>query len=105
MIWALWNGGSGYGPSDLVSDLESFASLEDARQALRSRRDYGYGFRQSFEFVNRDPESVFTPCVEDDSSMWVWFGADVVDGVTYVPEYPDRVVSFGPRGGVRVEHA
>lgn len=105
MVYAMWNGGNGYGPSDLVTDLEGFGSLADVRAALRSRRDRGYGWRQEFVFVNRDAEYVYTPCVEDDSSIWVWLVADEVDGVVCVPEYPDRVVSFGPRGGVRVERA
>lgn len=102
MIYALWFGGSGYAPGDMVRDLESFPSLAAAKAALIDRERNGYSFRQNFEFVNKDPESVLCPCVDEGSSMWVWRGADEVDGITYVPDYPDNVVEFGPRGGVRV---
>jgi len=105
MIYALWFGGVGYAPGDMVEDLESFPSLAAAKAALSERYARGYSFRQDFEFVNREPESVYCPCVEDDSRMWVWLAADEVDGVTYVPEYPDRIIEFGPRGGVNVTAA
>ena len=105
MIFARWFGGSGYSHGDPVDDLEVFPSMAAAVAALRERRDQGYSFRCSFEFANREPEDVFTPCVEDDSSMWLWFSAHKDDGIVTVPDYPDRVVSFGPRGGVRIEHA
>lgn len=102
MIYALWFGGSGYSAGDMVEDLESFPSLAAAKAALSERRDRGYTFRQDFEFVNREAESVYCPCVEDDSRMWCWRAADIIDGVTYVPDYPDYVIEFGPRGGVNV---
>lgn len=102
MIYALWFGGSGYAPGDMVQDLESFPSLAAAKAALVNRERYGCSFRQGFQFVNREAEQYLCPCVEGGSSMWVWRGADEVDGITYVPDYPDNVVEFGPRGGVRV---
>jgi hypothetical protein len=105
MIYAMWFGGTGYAHGDLVEDLESFPSLAAAKAALVERRDRGYGFMQDFEFVNQKPVSCYCPCVEDDSSMWVWLAADEDDGKVYVPEYPDRVIEFGPRGGVVVTAA
>jgi len=104
-IYGIWNGGSGYSPSDLTTDLERFGSVTAARHALRSRRDHGYLWRQDFDFVNREAEAVHTPCVEDDSTIWLFLGGDEDDGIVYVPEYPDLIVEFGPRDGVRVTPA
>ena len=108
MIYAMWNGGNGYGPSDLITDLEGFASMTAVRRALVARRDEGDTWRQGFEFVNREDEMVYCPCVDDTSSFWVWLAADGSapdDGNVYVPEYPDVVVEFGPRGGAVVTPA
>lgn len=102
MIYAVWYGGSSYGPSDTEHDLEAFTSLEEARRALNSRRGRGAIWVQDFDFVNREPQSVYCPCVED-SSMHVWFAADEADGGRMiVADYPDRILTFGPRGGVVV---
>lgn len=105
MIYALWHGGNGYTHGDIVGDLETFGGLAAARDALRERLERGDTWKMRFEYVNRDAGDVYTPCVSDDCGMWVWFAADVIEGVTYVPEYPDRVLSIGPRGGVRMERA
>lgn len=102
MIYAMWFGGCGYSAGDMVKDLESFPSLAAAKAALDDRRRNGYSFFQRFELVNRDAESVLCPCIEDDSCMWCWKAADVVDGATHVPDYPDWVLEFGPRGGILV---
>lgn len=102
-VYALWHGGAGYSPSDM-DDLESFASIEAAKDALHSRMRNGYWQRQDFPFVNREPASVFTPCVEGDpaedggSSMWIYFYNPTEVG----DPYPDRIIEFGPRGGVKV---
>jgi len=106
-IYGIWNGGTGYGPSDLTDDLERFDGVNAARHALRDRRDNGYGFRQDFDFVNRDAESVYCPCVENDTSLWLWLKAvELDDGTLLVPEYPDLIVDFREDGtGPRVEPA
>lgn len=102
MIYALWHGGYSYGPGDMVNDLECFDSLAVAQAALESRSHNGDYYRQTFPFVNRDPESVFCPGVSDNTSLWVWEGADLVDGVTYVPDYPDWVIEYDAHGKVQV---
>lgn len=107
-VYGVWRGGLNYGASDVETDLETFASLADAIAAMRSRERSGHHFRQSFAFVNRPPEDVYCPCVGRDSSLWIWRGAhdsDNVDHSTRVPDYPDCIISFGPRGGIRVENA
>lgn len=103
MIYGLWNGGTGYASSDLVNDLERFCSIGEAKNSLYERERNGGFFLQFFPYVNRGHVVCATPCVEKDSSLWIWGAADTIDGTVLVPEYPDRIISFGPRGGVRVE--
>ena len=100
----MWYGGSGYGPSDPVEHLEEFDSIAAAKSALWSRRDYGYSYLQEFNYVNRENERVYCPCVEDDSTMWLYFAADTdpYTGDVYVTDNgPDRILFFGARGAVR----
>jgi len=105
MVYGIWNGGCGYAPSDRERDLEQFESVTAARHVLRERRDNGYGWKQHFEFVNREAEAYHCPCVEDDSSIHLFLAADEVDGAVYVGDYPDLIIEFGPRGGVVVTPA
>ncbi len=83
-----WHGGSSYAMFDLSdpSHAETFSSMEAAKAEFASRAN-----------------DRFYPCVDrvspDDGgpSAWVFLGE--------VSDYPDRVMSFGPRGGVRVDRA
>ena len=80
-VRALWYGGSNYATPDPWSrDLESFGSLAEARRSFADRAD-------------RDP---YYPCVDRESTeMHVYFGSE------YHENGPDRILSIGPRGGVR----
>ncbi len=95
--YGVWHGGSGYTLSDLESDLEQFGSIQEAKDALSDRFRSGCSWRQTFRYVNRDPESVLTPAVDEDSCIHLYASPECLD-------YPDRCVYFGPRGGVRVEN-
>ncbi|MFL1427534.1 MULTISPECIES: hypothetical protein [unclassified Nocardiopsis] len=97
MWYGLWFGGCGYSPSDPLEDIEKFPTLNAARDALRDRFRDGASWRQEFEFVNRDPEKVFTPAVSEDSEILLFATPDG-------DAYPDQRVYFGPLGGVRVEN-
>lgn len=80
-VKALWYGGSSYANPDPARDLENFGSLRQARHVFERR-------------ANFDP---YYPCVDRDlTEMHVFFGEYTEDG-------PDRILRFGPRGGVRVE--
>ncbi len=91
-VFALWHGGSSYAPADQFNrrDIEEFDSIRDALAEFESR--------------TRDP---YYPCVDTapqdqgGASMWLCFADPFENGDLY----PDRVVSFGPRGGVRCERA
>lgn len=86
-----WNGGSSYACFDTSDpkDAEVFDSLEQAKQAFAARTDDSY-----------------YPCVDEcepedgGPEAWIFFGDShpVLGG-----DYPDRVMRFGPRGGVVVE--
>jgi hypothetical protein len=100
-VYAHWYGGGSYEFGDLDQNLESFRSLVAAGQAFRDRREDGYSWKQSFAFVNRPAESDLTPCVDLESEMWIYFA----DPTGNIDPYPDRIIKFGPRGGIRIEIA
>lgn len=78
----LWFGGSSYALPDPSHDLEQFNSLKDAVSTFESRADHDH----------------YYPCVDKDTSeMHVYFGT------TYHENGPDRIIRFGPKGGVKVE--
>jgi len=106
-VYGLWYGGCGYGHGDPISDLEQFTTIAAAREALADRYNSNGLRKVEFDFINRDTEYVYCPCVERESSIWLWLGAnlDLDTGNVFVPEYPDRIIEFGPRGGVVVTPA
>lgn len=101
MIYALWHGGSSYSPGSIPEDVESFDSVEDATDAFIERYESGYSWQQTFRYVNREHDSVLTPAVGEDATMFLYFDAD--PSGQYDP-YPDRVVNFDGEGNMRVEH-
>lgn len=84
-VYMIWNGGSGYGCGEL-DDLEEFETLAAARQAFTERAT-------TFD--------AYYPCVEHDTpdnggpTAWLY-----MDKPTDPDAYPDRVLEFGPRGGL-----
>ena len=83
-VWAMWHGGYSYAVPEL-SDAEPFDSLAHATRVFAAR------------LANDDR---FTPCVDRSSTMHVFTGGHPE---TYRDPYPDRVLSVGPRGGIRSE--
>lgn len=68
--YGIWNGGYGnYAPSEVPRDVEQFDTIEDACQALESRYVMGHSWLQTFNFVNRPTEHVYTPVVGVDTSI------------------------------------
>ena len=86
-----WFGGSGYSFPE-ADDYEVFDSLKEAKDT----------------FYGRAHDSYY-PCVEESEpqnggpSMLVWFGSP--EGEFPCDCYPDREITFGPRGGIRVSRA
>ena len=88
-VTMFWSGGSNYAGFDTSSerDAENFDSLAAAKRAFSARTNDSY-----------------YPCVEDDvpedggPEAWIFIGENVLG-----QDCPDRVLRFGPRGGVIVE--
>ena len=88
--WAVFNGGVNYSPGSPheLRDIEEFRSIAAAGDALYARvHDWVPGFG------NVDRET---------ASMHVWLACPN-DGAGDVQEYPDRVITIGPRDGIRIE--
>lgn len=88
--WMLWNGGSSYAPSDqfVREHIDAFDSMADLLRDFDSRPGDPY-----YPVVSRIPQD------EGGPSAWVCFA----DPYEVGDLYPDRLVSYGPRGGLRVE--
>jgi len=85
-VWGEWYGGSSYSVPETGRDTEEFESLKEAKSVFESRYSNWGGN---------------TPVVDEQSEMWIFF----VDPRTVDSPYPDRIIEFGPRGGVIVEYA
>lgn len=93
-VYVDWYGGSSYavgGPEY----REVFPSLKAAGEAFWSRYQHGYAYRQTFVALDGTVTEAFTPCVDMESVMHIHATPD--------SDYPDRVIRFGPRGGIRME--
>lgn len=95
-VYGLWWGGPGYS-LPAPEDLERFANLATAKDALKSRYDSG-GYRsEAFDYVQREPERLLLPVVTALSEIHVYLTPDADLSC------PLWRVYFGPRDGVRVE--
>ncbi len=87
-VYMLWNGGSGYSPSDQFNkrDIEVFPSIGAAIAEFRERpHDPHYPGAYAIPHEDGGPEA------------WLCF-----DNPYQNPDLqPDRVLSFGKRGGVK----
>lgn len=86
-VWMLWHGGASYAAPDQFNqeDCEEFASLKEAREEFASRPGSSYC-----------PACDTVPPEAGGPSAWLCFA----DPFEHGDIYPDRVLSFGPRGGV-----
>lgn len=86
IVYGMWFGGSGYAPPT-AEDLERFDSIGQAKRVFEARYDGDGGY---------------TPCVDQDTTeMWLFYGPKPPEDNGDM--YPDRIMRFGPRGGVHVE--
>lgn len=83
--YGLWYGGSNYSAPDPDRDLVRFDSLREAGRYLQDRED------------NSDGR---TPCVQD-YELHLYASRRRAEVCT--DNGPDRVLSFGPRGGVQCQ--
>ncbi len=89
-VWTVFNGGVNYSPGSPheLRDIEEFESLRAAGEEFYIRVR---GFHPEFGNVDRET-----------ASMHVWLACPN-DGQGDVQEYPDRVITVGPRDGIRAE--
>jgi len=104
-VFALWHGGSSYGGGGLEY-LEKFDSIADAKQEFYERYAFSSGYFQyaeETEYITSG--STGTPCVSESASMEIFLGdlEEIHGGRANGDLYPDRVISFGPQMGVRIE--
>lgn len=94
-FFAVWSGGNGYSCGiDNEDELESFESLSDIEHALSERYESNGIRKVDFNYVNREKEFVYTPCVDDSSMFYVWDDAHYEDGVYSVGDEWDHTVEF-----------
>jgi len=98
-VYGQWFGGSSYSVPQVDEEVEVFASMSEAYTRFSDRYWFGYSFDQPFTFADGQTVSTRTPCVDLSAEMRLYF----TDPREMRDPYPDRVVSFGPHGGVRVE--
>lgn len=88
-VWFLWHGGASYAAPDASrrEDCEAFASLREALADFAARPGASF-----YPDCNRVPPDDGGP------SAHLFFADPYKDS----DPYPDRVLSFGPRGGLRM---
>ncbi len=100
-VYGLWYGGPNYTGSS-YKHLEVFDSIEDLKTEFYDRFYLSTGYFQ-YDAVNEDNPSgcTGTPCVSKEQEIWVWFEKPEDNGDLY----PDKILSFGPKMGIRLETA
>lgn len=83
----------------LPDDLETFPSLRAASEALGDRARFGHWSTQTFTYADGRTEHSLTPCADEGPEMVVYLR----DPRDERDPYPDRVITIGPRGGLRIE--
>lgn len=87
-VYGIFHGGSSYSTYWTNQDVEEFATIQAAKNALESRHSF-------------DP---FYPCVDESASFWLFFedprNTDLPKDSLIDPGYPDRVLEVGKRGGI-----
>jgi hypothetical protein len=91
-VFGMWWGGSGYSHGEGDKDGERFASIEAAKDALVSRYTDGYGYRQQFAFVNREPEGVLCPAVSENTTIDLVLA--LPEGGDFTDVYPDLRITL-----------
>lgn len=96
-VYGLWHGGTSYSSPE-NSDLEMFDSIGAAKSEFQTR--YLSGRYNHFRYADGRTNRLDTPAVDETSEMWIFLAdpRESSDG----DWYPDRTITIGARGGVRV---
>lgn len=105
----LWHGGNSYA-APYPDDAEYFETIEDAKNAMRSRERCGYWQTQTFRNVFRPESNDLTPAAHSEWSGYIDLyrvnkdateddiRTAIEDGCGFIR------LEFGPRGGIRTEN-
>jgi hypothetical protein len=96
-VWALWWGGPGYSVPDVTLDMERFDSIGAARAEFWQRY---LGACTQRDANGRMVWHGDSPNVTAEATMDLFY----YDPRAQADPYPDRRISFGPRGGIRTEN-
>jgi hypothetical protein len=88
----LWHGGASYACGYIPEDLEHFDSLRAAKDSFDRRAD---SWATYYPCVEREPSE------EGGQSAWIFF----YEPTENCDAYPDRILEYGPRGGLLVSYA
>lgn len=106
----LWHGGASYA-EPCADDAEWFDSIRQAANAVWFRQTSGAYVRATFRYVFRETELVYVPNAHDDNSGGLTLyrvpsdmSTDAIREMIERDGYPDRLIEFGPRGGIVVNH-
>ena len=101
-VYGLWYGGANYTGSS-YKYLEVFDSIEYLKEEFYDRYHCSKGyFQYAAESDDTGPSGgTGTPCVTKEQEIWVWFEKPEDNGDLY----PDKILSFGPKMGIRLETA
>lgn len=103
----MWHGGASYSAPD-TEDAELFDSIAQAADAMRDRRNLGHWQPQTFRYVFRERARDLTPVAHSEDSGYIQLHRITPDmspdAIREAVEtgYPDRIIEFGPRGGIVV---
>lgn len=107
--------GVNYRSNDLtVADLEVWHSIADATDSLRERHESGYWRHIVINYADGRQSAYLMPCVESGDILDLYYvtpadldelkvGAHPYQHEHIVGSGPDRRLTIGPRGGIRVE--
>lgn len=94
-VWMLWHGGVNYSHGYIADDTEAFESLAEAKRVFDSRAD---SWNTYYPCVDRIPAEDGGP------SAWIFFYDPNAEENGPGDPYPDRVLEYGPRGGLRLNY-
>jgi hypothetical protein len=91
-VWMLWHGGTNYAAGYIEDDIEAFDSIKECERSFDRRAD---SWNTYYPCVERDPAE------NGGQSAWLFFydPNDEANGVR--DPYPDQILEYGPRGGLR----
>ncbi|WP_367136467.1 MULTISPECIES: hypothetical protein [Streptomyces] len=116
-MFGTFEGGPNHGVGDLFMEMETWASLADAKRALRLRAFSGGrvvhdGSRvvdfdeRELATIGNENGGVCYPALDPEKCRIVLYGfsGDVKRGFLIASYHPVAVLSVGPRGGIRRQY-